>query len=37
MVMNGLYFRGDKMDLLISIDTGLTMRIDLVTLLVSFG
>ena len=28
--MHGLYFRGDKMDLLISIGTGLTMRMDLV-------
>ena len=37
MVVDGLYSRGDKMDLLISIDTGLTMRTGLAILLVSFG
>ena len=33
MVVDGLYFRGDKMALLISIGTGQTMRMGLVILL----
>uniref|UniRef100_A0A1X7TE08 Fibrinogen C-terminal domain-containing protein n=1 Tax=Amphimedon queenslandica TaxID=400682 RepID=A0A1X7TE08_AMPQE len=37
MVVDGLYFRGDKMNLMIPIETGLTMRMNLVTLLVSFS
>ena len=37
MVVDGLYFRGDKMALLISTGTGQTMRMGLVILLESFG
>ena len=37
MVVDGLYFRGDKMALLISTSTGQTMRMGLVILLESFG
>ena len=37
MVEGGLYFRGDKMDLLTLIVTGLSMRRVLVYLLENFG
>ena len=37
MVVDGLFFRGDKMALSISTGTGQTMRMGLVILLESFG
>ena len=37
MVVDGLSFRGDKMDLLTLIEIGLTMKTVLVTLLENFG
>ena len=37
MVVDELYFRGDKMALLISTGTGQTMRMGLVILPESFG
>ena len=37
MVVDGMYFKGGKMALLISIGTGRTMRMGLVILMESFG